>query len=56
MKKWKVKLPGGRIFELESDTPEKVLMEQGHTAFDLEEIVPLRSRAEEKNRRREKKF
>ncbi|MGM9585241.1 MAG: hypothetical protein ACI3V1_06820 [Faecousia sp.] len=40
MKKWKVKIPGGHIFEIESDTPEKVLMEQGYTAFALEQIVP----------------
>lgn len=40
MRKWKVKLPGGHVFELESENPGKVLLEQGHTAFALEEITP----------------
>lgn len=38
MKRWKVKLPGGRIFELESDNPSQELIDQGHTALALEQI------------------
>lgn len=40
MRKWKVKLPGGRTFELESDDPGRALLERGHTSFALEEITP----------------
>lgn len=40
MRKWKVKLPGGHVFELESDEPGRFLLEQGHTAFALEELRP----------------
>lgn len=40
MRKWKVKLPGGHVFELESDDPGRALLERGHTSFALEEITP----------------
>lgn len=40
MRKWKVKLPGGHSFELESNDPGRELLERGHTAFTLEEITP----------------
>ncbi len=40
MKKWKVKLPGGLAFEMDSDDPGRELMNRGHTAFALEEITP----------------
>lgn len=40
MRKWRVKLPDGRDFELESNDPGRELLRQGHTAFALEEIVP----------------
>lgn len=40
MRKWKVKLPGGHTFELESDDPGRVLLERGLTSFALEEITP----------------
>lgn len=40
MRKWKVKLPGGYTFEMESENPGAALVEQGHTAFSLEEITP----------------
>lgn len=39
MKNWNVKLPDGRTFELESDNPEKELIEQGYPAFALERIA-----------------
>lgn len=40
MKKWQVRLPGGRTFELESDNPRQDLLKSGNTAFALMEIVP----------------
>lgn len=40
MRKWKVKLPGGHVFELESDDPGRALLERGLTSFALEEITP----------------
>ena len=40
MRRWKVKLPGGHSFELDSDDPGRELMARGHTAFSLEEIKP----------------
>lgn len=40
MKKWRVTLPGGRTFTMESDDPGAALIAQGHTAFALEEIFP----------------
>ena len=40
MRKWKVKLPGGHTFELESDDPGRALLERGLTSFALEEITP----------------
>lgn len=36
MRKWKVKLPGGHVFELESDDPGRALLERGHTSFALD--------------------
>ena len=38
MRRWKAKLPGGQVLEFESDEPGRVLLEQGHTAFALEEV------------------
>ena len=38
MRKWKVKLPGGHVFELESDDPGRALLERGHTSFALEQL------------------
>lgn len=40
MKKWKVKLPNGRSFELDSDNPGMDLLSMGYSAFSLEEIKP----------------
>lgn len=40
MRKWKVKLPGGKMFEMETNDPGRDLIAQGHTAFALEEILP----------------
>lgn len=39
MKRWSVNLPGGRAFELESDTPREAMERMGHDAYALEEIV-----------------
>lgn len=38
MRSWKAKLPGGQVLEFESDEPGRVLLEQGHTTFALEEV------------------
>lgn len=40
MRKWKVKLPGGHVFELDSNDPGRELLARGHTAFSLEEVTP----------------
>ena len=38
MKKWRVKLPGNKYFEMESDTPHEDLAAWGHDRYALEEI------------------
>lgn len=40
MRKWKVTLPNGRDFTIESDNPGQALIAQGYTAFALEETIP----------------
>ena len=41
MKRWKVKLPGDRYFEMESDTPHEDLAAQGYDRYALEEIYQV---------------
>ena len=40
MRKWKVTLPGGQSFTMESDDPGRALIGKGYTSFSLEEIIP----------------
>lgn len=40
MRKWKVTLPGGQSFTMESDDPGRALIAKGYTSFSLEEIIP----------------
>lgn len=40
MRKWKITLPGGQSFTMESDEPGQALINKGYTSFSMEEIIP----------------